>query len=269
LRLHCLHHAELHCGELASPNPNQQPLLLLPSPCFCCSRHQFVQALYLIGLTSSHNHPPPPPLCPSFCCCSRHQFVQALYLIELTKRGMPVPAALPPGPFPPTAGNVSIAGMVSWWWGVLCCAWCEEASWGFHCIGFHTGWWQLLTRHSINCSCVWLASMPASLPTSGFCCTPNALVAAPHTLTPFTWFPFLASFLVPARQGAPADIYSATLVIPDMVPRQMYQPQPVGPMPFASQVCWGVPSCHPDARQPVFVCSMCCWQVPCLPPCLG
>ncbi|KAL4419756.1 hypothetical protein ABPG75_006854 [Micractinium tetrahymenae] len=79
---------------------------------------------------------------------NRHQFVQALYLIECAKRGMPMPAALPPGPFPPVAGAVSIGGMM----------------------------------------------------------------------------------------GAPSDIYSATLVIPEMVPRQAYQPQPLQPQPFASQV---------------------------------
>lgn len=42
---------------------------------------------------------------------SRHQFVQALYLIECVKRGIPTPAALPPGPFPPVVGAVSIGGM--------------------------------------------------------------------------------------------------------------------------------------------------------------
>lgn len=42
---------------------------------------------------------------------SRHQFVQALYLIDCAKRGMPIPAALPPGPFPPVAGTVSIGSM--------------------------------------------------------------------------------------------------------------------------------------------------------------
>lgn len=53
------------------------------------------------------------PLAPSRCCpCSRHQFVQALYLIDCTKRGMQMPAALPPGPFPPVAGASSIGGMM-------------------------------------------------------------------------------------------------------------------------------------------------------------
>jgi hypothetical protein len=79
---------------------------------------------------------------------NRHQFVQALYLIDLAKRGMPIPAALPPGPFPPVAGSGSLGAM----------------------------------------------------------------------------------------QGAPADIYSASLSIPDMVPRAVYQPQSVAPQPFASQV---------------------------------
>lgn len=84
---------------------------------------------------------------------NRHQWVQALYLIDLCKRGMPMPLALPPGPFPPVAGAVNIGGMM----------------------------------------------------------------------------------------GAPSDIYSATLVIPDMLPRQAYHPQPVAPLPFASQVP-GLPS---------------------------
>ena len=95
--------------------------------------------------------PPPPPLHPPVARPrSRHQFVQALYLIDCVKRGMAVPAALPPGPFPPVAGTVNLGSM----------------------------------------------------------------------------------------QGPPSDIYSgATLVIPPMVPRQAYHPQPAaGPLPFASQV---------------------------------
>ncbi|KAL4856966.1 Intersectin-1 [Chlorella vulgaris] len=42
---------------------------------------------------------------------SRHQFVQALYLIDCVKRGMGVPAALPPGPFPPVQGTVSMSSL--------------------------------------------------------------------------------------------------------------------------------------------------------------
>ncbi|EFN53813.1 hypothetical protein CHLNCDRAFT_58481 [Chlorella variabilis] len=80
---------------------------------------------------------------------NRHQFVQALYLIDCVKRGMAVPGALPPGPFPPVAGAANIATLSA---------------------------------------------------------------------------------------GAPSDIYSATLVIPPMPPRQAYHPQPPPPMPFASQV---------------------------------
>jgi hypothetical protein len=39
------------------------------------------------------------------------------------------------------------------------------------------------------------------------------------------------------QQGAPADIYSsANLVMPEMVARQAYHPQPAAPLPFASQV---------------------------------
>lgn len=37
--------------------------------------------------------------------------MQALYLIELSKRGSPIPAALPPGPFPPVAGAGGLGAM--------------------------------------------------------------------------------------------------------------------------------------------------------------
>jgi hypothetical protein len=43
---------------------------------------------------------------------SRHQFVQALYLIECIKRGIPLPARLPPGQFPPVSGAVNFAQMM-------------------------------------------------------------------------------------------------------------------------------------------------------------
>ena len=107
--------------------------------------------------------------------CSRHQFVQALYLIDCTKRGMPVPAALPPGPFPPVAG------------------------------GGHLG--MVRGGRARRASLAQPPGRPA--------CCPHA---SPVPL-----------------QGAPSDIYSG-LAVPDMVPRAVYQPAPVPPQPFASQV---------------------------------
>lgn len=43
---------------------------------------------------------------------SRHQFVQALYMIECVKRGIPLPPRVPPGQFPPVAGTVNISSMM-------------------------------------------------------------------------------------------------------------------------------------------------------------
>ncbi|KAL4548135.1 hypothetical protein Ndes2526B_g07333 [Nannochloris sp. 'desiccata'] len=43
---------------------------------------------------------------------NRHQFVQCLYLVDCAKIGIPVPAVLPPGQFPPSQGAFGLQSMV-------------------------------------------------------------------------------------------------------------------------------------------------------------
>lgn len=43
---------------------------------------------------------------------NRHQFVQCLYLVDCAKLGLPVPATLPPGQFPPTQGGIGLQSMM-------------------------------------------------------------------------------------------------------------------------------------------------------------
>ena len=43
---------------------------------------------------------------------NRHQFVQCLYLVDCAKIGIPVPAVLPQGQFPPAVGGMGLQGMM-------------------------------------------------------------------------------------------------------------------------------------------------------------
>ncbi|KAL4435474.1 hypothetical protein ABPG77_006236 [Micractinium sp. CCAP 211/92] len=58
----------------------------------------------------------------------------------------------------------------------------------------------------------------------------------PTSLPPGSFPPVAGAVSIGGMMGTPSDIYSATLVIPDMVPHQTYQAQPLPPQPFASQV---------------------------------
>lgn len=160
------------------------------------------------------------PVClPSRPPRSRHQFVQALYLIDLAKRGMPVPAALPPGPFPPVAGTVSLGAMqVCWRQGCGSQGACHALRHSFIASD------DYCSRHGNSAVILLIRRVLWQTFIAPACREGMVLSRLPP------------SYPVPTLQGAPADIYSASLSIPGMVPQAVYQAQPVPPQPFASQV---------------------------------